>query len=72
MMPKLVKAIPEPATACVGFGCGFVLSLLGLVVILRPVSTTGLIGIAAIAVVLGLLTARFGEPFFEKLMALFG
>jgi hypothetical protein len=70
-MPDPMTAVPKPATGCVGFGCAFTLSSLGLFALFAPTSSTSLATIVVAATVLGLLTARFGEPFFEKLVGLF-
>jgi hypothetical protein len=63
--------VPKPVTGFVGFGCGFLLSTLVLFFSVLPTTGVGLLAVIAIAALLGLLTARLGEPFFEKLVALF-
>ncbi len=70
-MSKNPRAFPKPATGFVGFGCGFVLSVVALFFSVLPETSLGVLALVGAAVLLGLATARFGEPFFEKLLAFF-
>jgi hypothetical protein len=70
-MPKNPSAVPKPATGFVGFGCGFILSMAGLFFSVLPETPLGVWAVVGAAILLGLVTARLGEPFFEKLVAFF-
>jgi len=64
-------ALRKPGTGFAGFGCGFILSVAGLFLVLLPETSLGVAAVVGLAVLLGLATAHFGEPFFEKLLAFF-
>ena len=70
-MAKKIQPFPKPATGWVGFGCAFILCVVGFFVLAHPETRLGVAGVVAGALVAGGLTARFGEPFFEKLLSLF-
>jgi len=70
-MSKNQRAFPKPATGFVGFGCGFMLTMAALLLSVLPETGLGVLAVVGAAVLLGLATAHFGEPFFEKLLAFF-
>jgi hypothetical protein len=70
-MPKKLAPFPKPATGWVGFVFAFALSVFGLFVLFQPTSPVGVGAVVIGATVLGLLTARFGEPVFEKVLGFF-
>jgi hypothetical protein len=69
-MPQNPSAVPRPVTGVVGFGCGFVLSVVALFFSVLPETKFGVVAVICAAILLGLATARLGEPFFDKLVAL--
>jgi hypothetical protein len=64
------NTLPKPASGFVGFGCAFLVSAVALISFGLPQTGYGITASIAVAVVLGLITARFGEPFFERLLSL--
>ena len=67
------EKVPKPATGLPGFGCSFLLAFVAGVTFLLSVGevTPQAFGVVAlVAIVLGLLTARFGERMFELVLRL--
>jgi|GEM_PF-6631977 len=67
-MPRNHNRLPKPGTGIVGFGCAFVVVI---VAGIPAVLGSGLLAWAVLAgasILIGLIAARFGEPFFERML----
>jgi hypothetical protein len=62
------KPLPQPGTGVVGFGCTFVVALAAGAPALLGSSWSAWLILVVVAAVLGLLAARFGESFFERMI----
>ena len=65
------KPLPKPGTGAVGFGCTFIVAMAaGIPAVLGEQWPAWLV-VTVIAIALGLIAARTGESFFERLLESF-
>ena len=60
--------LPEPGTGPVAFGCVFVLVIAAGIPVVLGADWSAWLILGVIALVFGLLAARRGDPFFEKIV----
>ena len=65
------KPLPKPGTGVVGFGCTFIVVMAAGIPLVLGDEWPAWVVLALIAIALGLIAARAGERFFERLLDAF-
>jgi len=65
------KKFPQPGTGVIGFGCMFIFVMVAALPTIVAGTRIDLAVITSVAVVLGLLAARFGERVLERAISWF-
>jgi hypothetical protein len=66
------KKFPQPGTGVIGFGCMFIFLMIAFLPTIVAGTKVDWAVTTGIAVIVGLVAARFGEPVFEKVIHWFG